>query len=113
MNPHANLSPVIEVWVPVWFVASTVIELLVPVWFVAFVLFRRSKPFPMWAKAVSVVAGVAGLTAAYLGFLLHNYPQLGVATGGRALLLRSRFIFSGVFLGILISILAAFGERRK
>jgi UDP-N-acetylmuramyl pentapeptide phosphotransferase/UDP-N-acetylglucosamine-1-phosphate transferase len=88
------------------------IEVLVPVSFAAFVLFRRSKPFPTWAKAVSIVAAVAGIAAAYLGFLLHNYPQLGVATGDRGLLLRCRFILSGTVGGILISILAAFGKRR-
>ena len=88
------------------------LEVLVPATFAALVLFRRSKPFPLWAKAVSIVAAVAGLTAAYLGFLLHNYPQLGVSAGDRILFVRARLILSGIFAGIFISILAAFGERR-
>jgi hypothetical protein len=86
---------------------SLAVDVLIPPGFAMFVLLRRSKPFPVWAKALSIAGAVAGLAAAALGFLLRHYPQLNLTTDYRGLFLRFKFMLSGMFIGIAISIVVA------
>jgi hypothetical protein len=83
------------------------IEVLFPVAFAGFVLLRRSRPFPSWAKGLAVGAAVAGLAAAVLDFILPYYRELGLTTRDRVVLLRLSCALAGIVIGIVISIIVA------
>jgi hypothetical protein len=88
-------------------VFSVAADVLVPLAFAAFVLLRRSVPFPPWAKGLGVGAGVVGLAAAALRFSLPYYRELGLTADDYVMGMRLSRTLSGVFTGIVISIVVA------
>lgn len=88
------------------------LEILFPLAFAAFVLLRRSTPFPSWAKGLAVGAGVVGLAAPALQLSLQYYRELGLTGDDYMLGMRVSRMLSGVFIGIVISIVVACGRKK-
>lgn len=91
----------------VYKVFSIAVDVLVPVGFVIFVFLRHSVPFPSWAKGLGVGAGVVGLAAAALRLSLPYYRELGLTADDYVAGMRLSRTLSGVFIGIVISIVVA------
>ena len=88
------------------------LEVLFPLAFAAFVLLRRSTLFPPWAKGLAIGAAITGLVAAALGFLLPYYRELGLTADDYVVLMRLKRTLGGVVIGIVISIIVAFGRPK-
>ena len=80
---------------------------LFPIGFAIFVFLSRSRPFPGWAKFVTVAAAIAGITSAALSFVLLHHRDFDLSTSDRFILLGTKHTLDGIVIGFILSVVFA------